>query len=70
MTRDVVEVGDIRIANNAPLVLLGGVNVLESRAFALEVAEQYVEVCGSLGIPYIFKASFDKANRPSIHSFR
>ncbi len=70
MTRDTVEVGNIQIANTAPLVLLGGVNVLESRAFALEVAEHYVEVCGRLGIPYVFKASFDKANRSSIHSFR
>jgi 2-dehydro-3-deoxyphosphooctonate aldolase (KDO 8-P synthase) len=49
---------------------LGGVNVLESRDFALEVAEHYVSVCAKLGIPYVFKASFDKANRSSIHSFR
>ena len=70
MTRDTVEFRNIRIANTAPLVLLGGVIVLESRAFALEVAEHYVDVCGRLGIPYVFKASFDKANRSSIHSFR
>jgi 2-dehydro-3-deoxyphosphooctonate aldolase (KDO 8-P synthase) len=44
--------------------------VLESREFALRVAEHYVDVCSRLGIPYIFKASYDKANRSSIHSFR
>jgi 2-dehydro-3-deoxyphosphooctonate aldolase (KDO 8-P synthase) len=67
---ETVSVGDIRIDNRAPFVLLGGVNVLESRDFALSVAEHYVEVCTKLGIPYVFKASFDKANRSSIHSFR
>lgn len=70
MTDQTVNVGDIRIDNSAPFVLLGGVNVLENRDFALSVAEHYVEVCTRLGIPYVFKASFDKANRSSIHSFR
>ncbi|MCP4468116.1 MAG: 3-deoxy-8-phosphooctulonate synthase, partial [Halieaceae bacterium] len=56
--------------NGAPFILLGGVNVLESRDFALRVAEHYAEVCARLGIPWVFKASFDKANRSSIHSFR
>ena len=70
MSDQAVSVGTLRIANNAPFVLLGGVNVLESRDFALRVAEHYVEVCARLGIPYVFKASYDKANRSSIHSFR
>ncbi|NCF18582.1 MAG: 3-deoxy-8-phosphooctulonate synthase [Haliea sp.] len=70
MTDKTVSLGNITIDNSAPFVLLGGVNVLESRDFALEVAEHYVEVCIRLGIPYVFKASFDKANRSSIHSFR
>ena len=70
MTDQTVFLGDMRFDNSAPFVLLGGVNVLESRDFALRVAEHYVEVCGRLGIPYVFKASFDKANRSSIHSFR
>ncbi|GAB5450622.1 MAG: 3-deoxy-8-phosphooctulonate synthase [Halioglobus sp.] len=70
MTDKTVYVGDIPVDNSAPFVLLGGVNVLESRDFALEVAQHYVEVCARLGIPYVFKASFDKANRSSIHSFR
>jgi 2-dehydro-3-deoxyphosphooctonate aldolase (KDO 8-P synthase) len=62
--------GTLRIANDAPFVLLGGVNVLESREFALEVAAEYAAVCAELRIPLVFKASFDKANRSSIHSFR
>lgn len=66
----VVELAGLRIANDSPFVLLGGVNVLESREFALEVAGEYVAVCAALGIPLVFKASFDKANRSSIHSFR
>lgn len=70
MTVKTVSVGSIKIANNAPFVLFGGMNVLESRDLAMRTAEAYVEVTGKLGIPYIFKASFDKANRSSIHSFR
>ena len=70
MTEPTVSVGSLRIANSAPFVLLGGVNVLESRDFALRVAEHYVQVCERLGIGYVFKASYDKANRTSIRSFR
>jgi 2-dehydro-3-deoxyphosphooctonate aldolase (KDO 8-P synthase) len=70
MTDHTVSLRDIRFDNAAPFVLLGGVNVLESRDFALRVAGHYVEVCARLGIPYVFKASFDKANRSSIHSYR
>ena len=65
-----VALGDIRFANDAPFVLIGGVNVLESRDFAVEVAGHYKSVCQSLGIPLVFKASYDKANRSSIHSYR
>ena len=70
MSRDQVSVGDIHFGNEQPFVLMGGMNVLESRDLALSVAEHYVEVCSRLGIPYVFKASFDKANRSSIDSFR
>ncbi len=66
----IISVGSLRIGNELPFVLFGGMNVLESRDLALQVAEKYVEVCGKLGIPYVFKASFDKANRSSIASFR
>jgi 2-dehydro-3-deoxyphosphooctonate aldolase (KDO 8-P synthase) len=70
MTDQTVSLENIRFDNRAPFVLLGGVNVLESREFALRVAEHYVAVCQKLAIPYVFKASFDKANRSSIHSYR
>jgi 2-dehydro-3-deoxyphosphooctonate aldolase (KDO 8-P synthase) len=53
-----------------PMTLFGGMNVLESRDLAMTIAEQYVEVTNKLNIPYVFKASFDKANRSSINSFR
>lgn len=65
-----VALGDIRFANDAQFVLIGGINVLESRDFAVEVAGHYKAVCQSLGIPLVFKASYDKANRSSIHSYR
>ena len=60
----------IHIANTQPFVLFGGMNVLESKALAFEIAEQYIDICQRLGIGYVFKASFDKANRSSLHSFR
>ncbi|QZN91789.1 3-deoxy-8-phosphooctulonate synthase [Idiomarina abyssalis] len=65
-----LQLDDIQIANDKPFALFGGMNVLESRDLALRIAEHYVEVTSKLGIPYVFKASFDKANRSSIHSFR
>ena len=65
-----VEVAGIPVANDRPFVLFGGMNVLESREMALRVAEHYVRTCEKLAIPYVFKASFDKANRSSVHSFR
>lgn len=70
MAQRIVKVGDIEIANDKPFVLFGGMNVLESRELAMQIAAKYVEVTDKLGIPYVFKASFDKANRSSIHSFR
>jgi len=65
-----IAIGNIQVANHRPFVLFGGINVLESRELALQAAEYYVEVCGRLQIPYVFKASWDKANRSSVHSFR
>ncbi|MDR9439041.1 MAG: 3-deoxy-8-phosphooctulonate synthase [Halomonas sp.] len=65
-----IEFAGLKAGNSLPLMLLGGMNVLESRELALEVAETYAAVSGRLGMPYVFKASFDKANRSSIHSFR
>jgi 2-dehydro-3-deoxyphosphooctonate aldolase (KDO 8-P synthase) len=70
MSAVTIQVADIGVSNDAPMALFGGMNVLESRDMAMQVAEAYVRVTEKLGIPYIFKASFDKANRSSIHSFR
>jgi 2-dehydro-3-deoxyphosphooctonate aldolase (KDO 8-P synthase) len=61
---------NITCANDAPFVLFGGINVLESEDLALKACAEYVRVTQKLGIPYVFKASFDKANRSSIHSYR
>lgn len=65
-----IRVGKIDIANEKPMVMIGGMNVLEDRDTAFRVAEAFCEATQRLGIPYIFKGSYDKANRSSIHSFR
>lgn len=65
-----INIASLTLGNDLPFTLIGGMNVLESRDLALQVAEKYVEITQKLGIPYIFKASFDKANRSSIHSYR
>ncbi len=65
-----IVIGDIKVANDLPFVLFGGMNVLESRDLAMRLAEHYKEVTSKLDIPYVFKASFDKANRSSVHSYR
>ena len=70
MSCKTVSTAGIDFANDKPFVLVGGVNVLESEQFAVDVAGVYQEVCSKLGIPLVFKASYDKANRSSIHSFR
>ena len=65
-----IQLNDITIANDKPFVLFGGMNVLESKELAFEIAEGYIDICNRLGIGYVFKASFDKANRSSLNSFR
>ena len=72
MTREhrAVEVAGRTFANDQPMVLIGGINVLESAELAMESAAEFVRVCEQLALPYVFKASFDKANRSSIESFR
>ena len=65
-----VEVAGYTFANDQPMVLIGGINVLESAELAMQSAAEFVRVCEQLSLPYVFKASFDKANRSSIHSFR
>ena len=70
MMQKVVNVNGIEVANDKPFVLFGGMNVLESRDLAMSICETYVEVTQKLGIPLVFKASWDKANRSSVHSYR
>jgi 2-dehydro-3-deoxyphosphooctonate aldolase (KDO 8-P synthase) len=65
-----IRVGKIDIANEKPMVMIGGMNVLEDRDTAFRVAEAFCQATAKLGIPYIFKGSYDKANRSSIHSYR
>src|SRR5688500_18890098 len=60
----------ITFANDGPFVLIGGMNVIEDRDVVMRVAERFCAVTAALGIPFVFKASFDKANRSSISSFR
>lgn len=66
----IISIGELEVSNDNPFTLFGGMNVLESRELAMEIAAYYKEVTSKLGIPFIFKASFDKANRSSINSFR
>ncbi|CCN32726.1 2-dehydro-3-deoxyphosphooctonate aldolase [Vibrio nigripulchritudo SO65] len=70
MEHKTVRIGDLEVANDKPFTLFAGMNVLESRDLAMQICEHYVEVTQKLGIPYVFKASFDKANRSSINSYR
>ena len=70
MTQKTIQLDQLSMSNDLPFVLFGGMNVLESRDLAMQVAEACVEATQKLGIPFVFKASFDKANRSSIHSFR
>ena len=65
-----ITVAKITVANHLPMSLIGGMNVIESRDLAMRVAEAFVLATQDLIIPYVFKASFDKANRSSILSYR
>lgn len=70
MQQRAISVQNLAVGNDQPFTLFGGINVIESRDLAMSMAEQYVRITEELGIPYIFKASFDKANRSSIAGFR
>ncbi|MBL4820409.1 MAG: 3-deoxy-8-phosphooctulonate synthase [Gammaproteobacteria bacterium] len=70
MIQKSISIGELTVSNVRPFVLFGGLNVIESRDLALNVAEQFVDISNRLQIPFVFKASFDKANRSSISSFR
>jgi len=66
----IIQIRDVNLSNENSFALVGGLNVLESESVALKVAETFRSITDKLRIPYIFKASFDKANRSSIDSFR
>ena len=61
---------DITLGDGHPLTVIAGLNVLEDEALAMKVGQHLKDVCARLELPYIFKASFDKANRSSIKSYR
>ena len=64
------QVGSITVGKGQPLLLIGGPCALESKELARRVAGTMQEICGRLGLSYVFKASFDKANRTSLDSYR
>ncbi|WP_427306746.1 3-deoxy-8-phosphooctulonate synthase [Cupriavidus sp. H39] len=65
-----LKISNFLVDNLRQFVLFGGINVLESADLARQACEEYLRVTSKLGIPFVFKASFDKANRSSIHSYR
>jgi 2-dehydro-3-deoxyphosphooctonate aldolase (KDO 8-P synthase) len=65
-----VKIGPVKIGGKGPLVLIAGPCVIESESLCLETAAFLKELTGRLGIPFIFKSSYDKANRSSLRSFR
>lgn len=65
-----IKIQNLTVANQRPFTLFGGINVLEDLDSTLRAAAHYIKVTEKLGIPYVFKASFDKANRSSVHSYR
>jgi len=70
LTAEVTVQDHVRFGNGLPFVLIGGMNVIEGEDIVMHVAERFVDVTAKLGIPFVFKASFDKANRSSINSYR
>src|SRR5271154_4724818 len=65
MTSHIVTIGPVRFGNDLPLALIAGPCALESRQHALEMSHALVELTARLGIPFVYKTSFDKANRTS-----
>ena len=65
-----IKIKEINLSNNSPMTIIAGLNVLEDEGMALDVAEKLKEITTKHNIPFVFKASFDKANRSSIDSYR
>ena len=65
-----IQIGSVRLGGNSPLALIAGPCVIESEAHAMRMAESIAKIASELNIPYIYKASYDKANRTSVSSYR
>jgi 2-dehydro-3-deoxyphosphooctonate aldolase (KDO 8-P synthase) len=65
-----IQIGSVRLGGNSPLALIAGPCVIESEAHAMKMAESIGKIAAELNVPYIYKASYDKANRTSINSYR
>ena len=61
---------DVIVGGKRPLVLMAGPNVIESEKLTFKIAEELLDIVSALDVPFVFKASYDKANRSSIHSYR
>lgn len=70
MSDRIVRVGDVEVGAGRPLALIAGPCVIESETLVLQTAAELKRVAGRLGMPFIFKSSYDKANRTSVDSFR
>lgn len=70
MTNKTIKLGNIEISNEKPFMLIAGPCQMESRDHAFMMAEKLVEITSKLNIPFIYKSSFDKANRTSLHGKR
>ena len=65
-----INIRNVKIGGNRPLVLIAGPCVIESEAATLRCAERLLTICNGISVPLVFKASYDKANRTSVSSFR
>jgi 2-dehydro-3-deoxyphosphooctonate aldolase (KDO 8-P synthase) len=65
-----IQIGSVRLGGNSPLALIAGPCVIESESHAMRMAESIAKIAADLHVPYIYKASYDKANRTSINSYR
>jgi len=69
MTKE-ISIGSVKIGGNRPLVLIAGPCVIENEDATLRAAERLISITAAVGVPLVFKASYDKANRTSVTSFR
>jgi len=67
---NVIKIKNIKIGGNNPLVFIAGVCIIENEDWTFNIAKELKQITKSLNVPFIFKASYDKANRSSVHTFR